>query len=169
MATAPFTISSRLPLQQRAALEQLLFFSRLQHRLRHRIVDSIESFGAPEIVADDATLRVRLSGRHDAQTLFAVSAASSMQPVGAVVYVRDRVDRLVVVHVAVDHAWSAEGRYADAHLLLRLLHAVRGVAEVTAGVTHVDFFYGDGLARTMKVTKAGSSRVPSETEVGSFT
>jgi hypothetical protein len=156
---AQFTISSRLPLAQRAALEQLLFFSRQQDKVRHRIVDSIESFGSPEIVASDTTLRVRLSGRHDAQTLFAVADATPMRPVGTVVYVRDRADRLVVVHVAVDPAYSAEGRFADAHLLLRLLQAVRGVAEVTSGVTHVDFFYADGLARTMPVAKANARRV----------
>lgn len=151
--TASFAISSRLPLSQRPALERLLFFSGQQYKVRHRIVASIESFGAPEIVADDGTLRVRLSGRHDAQTLFAVSGTSAASPVGAISYVRDRLDRLVIVHVAVDQAWSAEGRYADAHLLLRLLHAVRRIAEVTSGVTHVDFFYADGMARTIKIAR----------------
>lgn len=152
-----FKISSRLPLAQRSVLEQLLFFSGQQHKVRHRIVDSIESFGTPEIVATETTLRVRLSGRHDAQTLFAVADAGA-RPVGVVVYVRDRTDRLVVVHVAVDQAYSAEGRFADAHLLLRLLYAVRGVADVTSGVTHVDFFYADGLARTMPVSKSAARK-----------
>lgn len=150
---ASLTITSRLPLERRSALEQLLFFSRQQHKVRHRIVESIESFGPPEIVAIDGTLRVRLSGRHDAQTLFAV-VDGRQDPVGAVIYVRDRPDRLVVVHVAVDHRYSAEGRFADAHVLLKLLRAVRGVGEVTAGVTHVDFFYADGLARSMPVSRA---------------
>lgn len=147
------TISSRLPVWQRPALEALLFFNPQQARVHHRIVESIEGYGRPEIVESGETLRIRLSGRHDAQALFALAQGPTMVPIGAVVYVRDRVERFVVVHIVVNEAYSAKGPQADGRLLLRMLHEVRAAASVTTGVRNVEFYYADGKARTIAVPK----------------
>lgn len=146
--TKAFVVSSRLPVRQRGALERLLFFNGQQSQFRHRIVESIESFGNPEIVTKEGSLRIRLSGRHDAQALFAVSSLRDMTPIGAVIYVRDRLDRFVIAHIAVAEEHSARGRFADGHLFFHLLEAVRSAAAVTRGVRHVDFYYaGRNLSR----------------------
>ena len=56
-------ITSKLPVDQRNALEQLLFFNVNQHRVRIGIQQSIETYGVPEIYEQDGGLRVRV-GRH---------------------------------------------------------------------------------------------------------
>ena len=43
-------ITSTLAQDQRAALEELLFFNANQHRVRNGIEHSIEAYGAPEIL-----------------------------------------------------------------------------------------------------------------------
>jgi hypothetical protein len=151
--TIRFTILSRLPADQRGALEKLLFFNEQQSQFHHRIVESIASFGNPQIVDDDGSLRIRLSGRHDAQALFAVADAQSMVPVGAAIYVRDLMERFVVAHIAVDEEYSARGRFAGEHLFFHLLQAVRGAANVTAGIRYVDFCYADRKMGRMHVRK----------------
>jgi hypothetical protein len=145
--------SSRLSIAYRIALENLLFFNGQQARVRNRIVESIESYGLPEIVDSDETLRIRLAGRDDAQSLFALAGETQPDLVGAVVYVRDRPERFVVVHIAVDDAHSSGGVGAGQQVLLRMLIAVRAAATVTAGVRMVDFFYGRGKARSIVVRR----------------
>lgn len=81
-----------------------------------------------------------------------------MVPIGAVVYVRDRVERFVVVHIVVDEAYSAKSPLAGGHLLLRMLHEVRTAASVTTGVRHVEFYYADGKARKIAVRKPDGKR-----------
>jgi hypothetical protein len=152
MATR-FTISSRLPADQRGALERLLFFNQQQSQFHHRIVESIASFGNPQIVDDDGSLRIRLSDRQDAQALFAVADPQAMVPVGAAIYVRDLTERFVVAHIAVDEQYSARGRFAGEHLFFHLLQAVRGAANVTAGIRYVDFCYADRKMGRMHVRR----------------
>ena len=62
-----------MPANQRAALEQLLFFNVNQHRVRDGIQLSIETYGVPEIYEHDGGLRVRVGDIDGVQTLFAVS------------------------------------------------------------------------------------------------
>ncbi len=69
-------ITSKLPANQRAALEQLLFFNVNQHRVRDGIQQSIETYGVPEIYEQDGGLRVRVGDIAGVQTLFAISRSS---------------------------------------------------------------------------------------------
>jgi hypothetical protein len=153
LASVAITFTSRLPLARRKALEDLLFFNGQQARVRNRIVESIESYGLPEIVESEEALRIRLSGRDDAQSLFALTSEPAPELAGAVVYVRDRRERFVVVHIAVADGHASDGPYAAQHVLLRMLTAVRAAAAVTTGVRMVDFFYGQGKARSITVRK----------------
>ena len=66
-------ITSKLPVDQRPALEQLLFFNVNQHRVRVGIQQSIDTYGVPEIYEQDGGLRVRVGDIAGVQTLFAVS------------------------------------------------------------------------------------------------
>ncbi len=71
--TGSIGITSKLPVEQRTALEQLLFFNVNQHRVRLGIQQSIETYGVPEIYQQDGGLRVRVGDIAGVQTLFAVS------------------------------------------------------------------------------------------------
>ena len=136
------TLTSRLPAYMRASLEVMLFFNTRQHRIRHEIEATIERFGLPEIVEADGWLRVRVAGRPEVQSLFAVHQEDGRaRPVGAVVYVRDTFERIVVVHIGVADDYAVGGRYASERVLHRLMQAIRRIARSTSGIRHVELAY----------------------------
>ena len=143
--THRITITSRLPASMRGDLEAMLFFNTRQHRVRDGIEATIERFGLPEI---DGHLRIRVAGRAEVQSLFAVhEEGARARPVGAVVYVRDTFERITVVHVGVADDYAVGGRHAQERVLLRLLQEIRRVARRTAGIRHVEFAYTQNRLR----------------------
>ena len=126
-------ITCKLPLDQRAALEQLLFFNVNQHRVRVGIQQSIETYGAPEIY----------------QTLFAVSSAG--RPLGVAVFVRLARERFVVLHLGVEPRLSATPEI-NTRVLLKLMHEIRGAARRTRGVDRIELVYKDRHAVRLHVS-----------------
>jgi hypothetical protein len=145
-----FSITSRLGAEHRAALERLLFFNPLQRPLEHRIVETIERYGAPDVQVREGTLRISLGGRNDVQTIYALSPGDG-QPVGVAIFVRESEERFVVVHIGVAADYAAGGARAEEHLLFHLIQAIRGAARRTRGVRCVDLFYGAGRIRQIPV------------------
>ena len=74
-------------------------------------------------------------------------------PVGCVVYSRDAADRFLVLHVAVEPAFSARGQYSDGDVLLRMIGAVRAAARIYRGI-------GAALARQGYQPLAGRAYLP---------
>lgn len=130
-----FLFSSRIPANQRAALEDLLFFNEHQSRVREALLEVIERWGCPEIREEAGFLRVTVAGHPGVQCLFATQArAGSLRPLGLVIYVREAADLLTVLHVGLSPAYAAGGLHAEANLLGRLMHEVKRVARRTAGI-----------------------------------
>ena len=130
-----FLFSSRIPANQRAALEDLLFFNEHQSRVREALLEVIERWGCPEISEEAGFLRVTVAGHPGVQCLFATQArAGSLRPLGLVIYVREAADLLTVLHVGLSPAYAAGGLHAEANLLGRLMHEVKRVARRTAGI-----------------------------------
>ena len=133
-----FFFSSRLPAEQRVALEQLLFFNVHQSRVRGALREVIERWGCPEVLEEDGFLRVALAGRAGVQCLFVSQPrAGSLQPLGVALYLRDAADLIAVLHLSLAPAYAAGGLHAEANLLGRLLREVKGVARRTSGIRHV--------------------------------
>ena len=133
-------VTSRLPGDQRAALEQLLFFNVNQHRVRVGIQQSIETYGVPEIYEQDGCLRVRVGDIADVQTLFAVSEMG--RPLGVAVFVRSAHERFAVLHLGVEPRLSATPEI-NTRVLLKLMHEIRSTARRTRGVEHIEVVYKD--------------------------
>ena len=146
--TRPFTITSRLGVEHRAALEELLFFNRLQNAVRTRIVATIERYGMPQVVVRDGALRIELAGVAEVQSLFAVAPP---EPIGVAVFLRESEERFVIVHVGVAEQFSAAGGRANEHVFFHLLNAIREAARRTRGVRSIDLFYGQGVVRHIPV------------------
>lgn len=137
-----FLFSSRIPADQRATLENLLFFNEHQSRVRGALREVIERWGCPEILEEEGFLRVTVAGHAGVQCLFATQArAGTLRPLGLVVYVRDAAERLTVLHVGLSPAYAAGGLYAEANLLSRLMHEVKRVARRTAGIRQLMVAY----------------------------
>jgi len=139
---------SSLPQEHHLQLESLLFFNRRQQRVRPGIVDAISRYGAPEIHATPSGLKVRVSGPAEVQCLFAVErAGGTSRPVGLILYTRDSFERITVLHLVVAEEYAAGGPFADQHLLLRLVQAVRRIARRTSGIRHVELLYSQSRLR----------------------
>ncbi len=133
-------ITRQLPVGQRAALEQLLFFNVNQHRVRVGIQQSIETYGVPEIHEEHGSLRVRVGDIAGVETLFAVCALG--RPLGVAVFARLGPDRLVVLHLGVDPELS-ETLQINTRVLLKLMHEIRGAARHPLGVERIELVYKD--------------------------
>jgi hypothetical protein len=134
-------ITSKLPVDQRAALEQLLFFNVNQHRVRNGIQQSIETYGVPEIFEQDGGLRVRVGDIAGVQTLFAISDIG--RPVGVAVFVRSAHERFAVLHLGVDPRLSIMTPEVNTRVLLKLMHEIRRAARRTRGVDRIELVYKD--------------------------
>lgn len=138
--SVPIDITSKLAIEQRAALEQLLFFNINQHRVRTGIQQSIDTYGVPEIHQQDGGLRVRVGEIVDVQNLFALSTAERL--LGVAVFVRSAHERFAVLHLGVETRHYAAPDLST-RVLLKLMHEIRGAARRTQGVQHIDLVYKD--------------------------
>jgi hypothetical protein len=133
-------ITCSLPLDQRAALEQLLFFNVNQHRVRVGIQQSIEAYGVPEICEHEGGLRIRVGDIEGVQTLFAVSDEPRL--LGVAVFVRSAPERFVVLHLGVQHPCRLAPE-VNTRVLLKLMHEIRGAARRAHGVDRIELVYKD--------------------------
>jgi len=135
----PIVMTSHVGLEQRAALEQLLFFNSNQHRVRIGIQQSIETYGVPEIYERDGGLRVRVGKIEGVETLFAVTRRG--RPVGVAVFIRRAHERFVVLHLGVEPRAPALGE-SNNHVLLKLMHAIRSTARRSrAAAARIELVY----------------------------
>jgi hypothetical protein len=133
-------IKCKLPLEQRAALEQLLFFNVNQHRVRLGIQQSIDTYGVPEIHEHDGGLSIRVGDIAGVQTLFAVSEHGRL--LGVAVFVRLAFERFVVLHLGVQHPHRLMPE-VNTRVLLKLMHEIRSAARRTHGVDRIELVYKD--------------------------
>jgi len=133
-------LTSRLPAHCLPALEALVFFNARQFRLRAQIEATVERFGAPKIVAFDGWLRVQVEGLPDVQCLYAVRGEDD-EPVGVVVYIRDSIDRITVMHLSVASDITLHLNGGARLVLYRLLQQIHRVARCTKGISRVELAY----------------------------
>jgi len=131
---------SHVPAAQRPALEALVFFNSCQDRVASCIAEAVETFGAPEIVADRDRLRIRIPNQSDVQSLFAVEMATG-RPVGVAVYIRTDLENITVLHLGIAAQYASGGPRADEQLLLRLLREVRRSTRRVKGVRRLELYY----------------------------
>jgi hypothetical protein len=129
-------------------LERLMFFNPGQQTAMAAIVDSVETFGTPSVYSDGGRLRVKVEKLEEVQTLFALDGDTL---VGVLVYSRVTVERLVVIHIAVDQDYSASGKFAQNMLVMRTLELLRNSARGIKGVESIRMMYGDNRVRDFAV------------------
>ena len=143
-------VTSKLATDQRAALEQLLFFNANQHRVRLGIQQSIETYGVPEIYEEDGALRIRVGDIPGVQTLFALREAG--RPIGVAVFVRLARERFVVLHLGVEPEPRQRSTVdANTPVLLKLMHEIRSAAKRTRGVDRIELVYKERHAVRLNV------------------
>jgi hypothetical protein len=119
-----FYCSSSASLDQRETLEQIFFFNKNQSKYYFYIKNLIELYGKPEIVEENKRLYLKLE-KTDCQNLF---TTVNNNLVGLVIYCRDSLDNIDLIHIAVDEKYSSIGIYADKSLVIQMINKLRIIA-----------------------------------------
>lgn len=156
MNRTAIAFQSHVAVNQRTALEALLFFNACQGRVSRSIAEAIEKFGAPEIIAEYDRLRVSIQGLDDVQCLFAIEMPQG-RPVGVAVYVRVDLEHISVLHLSISSEYAKGGWRANEQLLLRLLRELRRSTRRMKGVRHVELYYLEGRSHHSRPRVANHS------------
>lgn len=130
------------------ALERLMFFNPGQQTALAAILDSLETFGPPSMYVDGERLRVKVEKLDEVQTLFALDDDTL---VGVLIYSRILLERLTVIHIAVDHDYSSYGKHAQSMLVMRMLELLRNSARRIKGVETIRLMTSDNQIRDFTV------------------
>lgn len=130
------------------ALERLMFFNPGQQIALAAILDSLETFGSPSVYVDGERLRVKLEKLDEVQTLFALDGEAL---VGVLIYSRIMLERLTVIHIAVDHDYSSDGKFAHNMLVMRMLELLRDSARRIKGVETIRIMTSNNQIRDFSV------------------
>ncbi len=135
--------TSQIGTQYRNELERLLYFNPLQHRYHEDIQHAIEEMGVPQIVEQNGFLRICLANREDCQSIFALAPQDGYEKVaGVIVYQRENMESLLVLHIVVDDAYTMHGVKSDDMLTFKLIDHVKRVARSIKGIKTVRVIYG---------------------------
>jgi len=135
-------LRSTAPIEQRKAVESLLFFNPSQGQVRDGIVEALEKFGMPRLVEQGSSLTIQ-TGPHQTQTLFAYDAdRPSSPPVGVVLFLRTSPTDVTILHVAVQPDYTLKGSREGAGVGLFLVESVRSLCSRISGVTQLILTYG---------------------------
>ena len=142
-----FTFTSQLEERFHEDLEALLYFNPRQRHVRQGIESAIERYGKPEISRKGTSLRMSVGEFQDSQCLFALDGGpETVCLAGLIIYIRQDEENLVVLHVAVQDAYSVDGEHAEEQLALQLLAKVREVARRIRGLRQIILLYRGGLS-----------------------
>ena len=133
-------------------LESLMFFNPQQGIRWSGIVESIEKFGNPKLVAEGEHIRIKTETLENVQALFAFDRKDkNMRLVGVVVYFRADAETIIILHVAVEDDYSMNGPFSDEMLAMKLIAKVREIGRQIKGVKQLTIFYEKGLERNIPV------------------
>jgi len=138
-----FYFSSKLSRKYYKSLEKLLFFNEKQALFIRDIEKNIEEYGVPRIVADGETLRIKTTLINDVQNLFAFdSEAEDANLIGLILYFRPTLNKMIVLHIAVDENYTFDGKFSDQTLTIQLIDKVREIVLKIKGIELLSIAYG---------------------------
>jgi len=137
-----YHFSSKLSTNYREALEELLLFNKKQADYIEDIEKSIEEFGAPRVVTEGETLRIKIGAIDDVQCLFALnSKTEDANLIGLIIYFRCALNNIRVLHIAVDKDYAFDGKFSAQNLTWQLIGKVRESALKIKGIESLSIAY----------------------------
>ena len=141
-------ITSRLGEDFREDLEQVMFFNPKQNYAENAIRNCVQHYGVPEIITENGYLRIRLELFSIAQTLFLIDRTESDDILaGMIVYVRDSMEDMSILHVAIAESYIRLGPIITARLILDLLSHVIESSSHISGIKNIKLVYGNFLGK----------------------
>ena len=158
-----FVFQSFLPASYTEAVERLAFFNHRQREAEKAISYAVNTYGRPVLMSDARGLRVVVTGRDDAQCLFALAPRDGrLDLAGMLIYIRSSREEIVLLHVATAHRFSRTRR-AALDVVMALVRAVREVAHRLRGVERLSILYLQDRQFKIAIKKPESARLPTPT------
>lgn len=137
--------SSTLSCRYYDDLEALMFFNPQQGKLRNAVSQLVDRYGNPKIIEKQGWLRLQIGSSSMTQTLFSFDRPTHGELIGVVVYTRECLEHLTIIHLAVREDYSISGHHATQHLMLHLIQKVREIGTRLKGVESVRILYNQSL------------------------
>jgi hypothetical protein len=141
-----FYFTSTLSCRYESDLEALMFFNPQQKKFRNAVSHLVEYYGNPKIIKDGDRLRLQI-GSSSAQTLFCFDRPTDGELIGVVVYIRESIEQLAIIHLAVKEEYLMSGCYGDRALALRLIQKVQEIGARLKGVESITILYERSLKK----------------------
>lgn len=145
--TDGFYFASTLSYRHENALEALMFFNPQQKKFRNAVSQLVESYGNPKIIKDGDRLRLQIGSSSIAQTLFCFDRPTDGELIGVVVYIRESIEQLAIIHLAVREDYLMSGCYGDRALALRLIQKVQEIGARLKGIEFITILYERSLKK----------------------
>jgi hypothetical protein len=113
-----------VPPEYYEALEAMFYFNPNQSKHYHRIAKVIEKYGAPKIVKKNGRVSLSIEGLPDCQCLFAFYGPKLA---GAMIYHRPSKGKVILLHLAVEPSFTAEGPYGSVQLMNMMIDYLRAL------------------------------------------
>jgi hypothetical protein len=123
-----------------------MFFNPQQKKFRNAVSHLVEYYGNPKIIKDGDRLRLQI-GSSSAQTLFCFDRPTDGELIGVVVYIRESIEQLAIIHLAVKEEYLMSGCYGDRALALRLIQKVQEIGARLKGVESITILYERSLKK----------------------
>ena len=122
-----------------------MFFNKNQKIYNAQINNSVTRFGNPKIVEDKKKLRVIIEKIKDCQNLFVFdSGGNDSSLLGVLIYYRESLKNIVILHIAVTEECSVTGKYHGEYITFRLINRLKEDVGKIKGVETVSFAYKTG-------------------------
>ncbi|MDX2240334.1 MAG: hypothetical protein NW224_06605 [Leptolyngbyaceae cyanobacterium bins.302] len=132
-----------------------MFFNSQQGKFASEVMRSVEKYGSPKIVCVGDQLRICVKNLEGVQSLFGFdSDRSNADLVGVILYTRELVEQITILHIAIREEYSTSGVYANRLLAMSLIQKVREAASQIKGVRLIALMYGESPLRKIPVHHA---------------
>lgn len=136
---------SSIPAYLKTELERLLFFNPSQRRYAEHIIKSVDRIGKLEILQNESKLSLAVSENIQVQNLFVFDQICNYSKtlVAAAIYTRHPLDRLLLLHIAVDPNYALGGIYEDCLVTFQLIQKIIAIGKTIKGVDKIEIIYGE--------------------------
>ena len=140
---------SRLPESFRDQLDRVFFFNNNQSRFTKRINRSIEEFTRPVIKTFGTEVAVDFQDDTIGQTLHVIDSNNIEEAslVGIVMYVRDRPDRLTIVHIVLHENCGFMYKKERINIASLIMEELMPMFRMIKGVDKVRLYYPNKTLR----------------------
>jgi hypothetical protein len=135
-------IQSKLGIEYRDDLERLFFFNHNQKRYAGRITESVSEYAKPKLFEDYREVSLEFEQRDLGQTLYIFDDDDiSPELVGVLMYVRDSIDRITIVHIAMHEHCRQIFKQEAVNVVKIVLDEVFTVISKIKGIERIRIYY----------------------------